>query len=106
MPFSHRLHNEVVNDGLCAVASQLTAGLAVVAVCSAEPLEEKSTLGGGRRGDRLSSRPRGAVIPRRSQPFGWSVASFVGVEDVSCVTAVQVRDGRSFLTQLGCGDHT
>lgn len=106
MPFSRHLHNEVVNDGLCAVASRLAPGLVVVAVCSAESLEEKSKLGGGRRGDRLSSHPRGAVIPRRSRPFGWSVASFVGVEDVSCVTAVQVRDGRSFETQLGCGDHT
>lgn len=50
MLFSHHLRNEIVNDGLCAVASRLAPGLLVVAVCSAESLEEKSRFGGGQGG--------------------------------------------------------
>lgn len=49
-PLSHHLPDEIVNDGLCAVASRLAPGLLVVGVCSAESLEEKNKLGGGQGG--------------------------------------------------------
>lgn len=32
---------------------------------------------------------------------GAATGSFVGIENISCRTVVQDRDGRSFLTQLG-----
>lgn len=69
MPFSRHLHDEIVNNGLCAVASRLAPGLVVVAVCSAESLEEKSKLGGG-RGGRVSSHRTGMLSRGAPGPLG------------------------------------
>lgn len=108
-PFSHHLHNEIINDGLCAVASRLAPVLLAVAVCSAEVFGGEEQIRRGPMGGQAELPPTRGCYPE-ALPALWVVStatgSFVGMENVSCVTVVQDSDGRSSLTQLACwGTH-
>lgn len=65
-------------------------------------LEEKSKFGGGHGGQAELTPVQGCypeMLPVLGA-VGTATGSFIEMENVSYVTAVQVRDGRSSLTQL------